>query len=600
MKKNTSHFRLRFHFRCLRTVWVIAVLGAVFLATLPASLRATAYWMNNKINDVAPVIGANAFYEAGIYGQNATAANIEGGNPDLTFESLRHVDSGNLFVPTGATSTANDHATWVSQFIAGRPLTGDAANNRTVRTGIASEATLYAASISKAPVGTDGTFSTTPAIIRSAYTRYFVTTPVDVINSSWGGSMNHNGNYESSQITRIVDNLAARNPHTTMVVAAGNDGGPASGKTSTVSSPANGFNVISVGAMTITAGGEYGSITSFSSRGPVNVFNPNTRAIVGQRAAVHIVAPGDDIVVKIEGSSVFYGDGTSFAAPIVAGGVALMASASRDLADKDTWSAQKAEDARDSRVIRAVLMNSAQKITGWNNNTTTTTIATSAGTFSPAGTWSNVRVTTQALDYNLGAGALDLAETYRQYTGADGGNNWTLDTVSKATDAGAAPFSQTYAFDTSVSAQDTITLTLSWFAIYSDTYNTTFDDYFTNIGNELEALANLDLQLWSLTREGGEFDQLLAVSMTGVDTVEHLTYTLADGIADQWLAVVVVHEGMVFDTRTGAAADSLTTYAMASSHAFGAYAYSAVPEPATVALLLGGGVLVFVSVRRRR
>jgi hypothetical protein len=587
---------------------LLAVSGALLLAILPAALRATAYFDGSYIKDISSVIGADAFYNAGITGQGATVANIEGSNPDLTFPSLVHVPVGNLFVPSGATTATpndGDHSTHVSQIIAGRASGDDDTATKAVRTGIASGATLYAASIATFwdPDPTkEGAFNTSYATLRGAYTRYFVTSPVDVINSSWGGGMEHDGRYESSKTTRMIDNLAARNPHTTMVVAAGNEYAPAGGVTSTVGSPANGFNVISVGALAVS-GGSFDSIVDFSSRGPVDVFHPVSHASLGQRAAVHIVAPGSNITVDYISSSgtLYYGGGTSYAAPIVAGGVALMASASRDLENNGNglWSAQKAADARDSRVIRAVLMNSAKKTADWSNNTQTGSITTATGTYS------NVRVTTQALDYTLGAGALDLTETYRQYTGGGtggtgtgggGGNNWTLDTVSLSTAPEAAPFEQRYAFDTSVSAQDTITLTLSWFAGYSDSYSPTNDNT-SSTGNDLQALANLDLQLWSLTGEGGAFDQILAVSMTTVDTVEHLTYTLADGVADQWLAVVVVHEGMVFDTR-GAAADTTTTYALASSQAFEVWVNSAVPEPAAWATFAGLALLAWAALLR--
>ena len=57
-------------------------------------------------------------------------------------------------------------------------------------------------------------------------------------------------------------------------------------------------------------------------------------------------------------------NGSSLAAPMVTGGVALLASASYNT------SLSSNADSRDGRVVKAVLLNSAQKTSGWDNGQT--------------------------------------------------------------------------------------------------------------------------------------------------------------------------------------------------------------------------------------
>src|SRR5262249_34433406 len=62
-----------------------------------------------------------------------------------------------------------------------------------------------------------------------------------------------------------------------------------------------------------------------------------------------------------------------------------------------------ANNALDGRVLKAVLLNSADKTSGWSNNST------------GAGTKASPYKTTQGLDYNVGAGRMNLTTAYSQY-----------------------------------------------------------------------------------------------------------------------------------------------------------------------------------------
>lgn len=90
--------------------------------------------------------------------------------------------------------------------------------------------------------------------------------------------------------------------------------------------------------------------------------------------------------------------GTSFSSPITAGAVALIDSAGYNSPDLSAHPA-----ARDARVVKAVLLNSTDKVLGWDN-----------GQGPHPNGFGGVR-TSQSLDFATGAGSLDLDGAFDQY-----------------------------------------------------------------------------------------------------------------------------------------------------------------------------------------
>src|SRR4029078_6585924 len=88
-------------------------------------------------------------------------------------------------------------------------------------------------------------------------------------------------------------------------------------------------------------------------------------------------------------------NGTSFAAPSVTGGAALLYDAAYSLLGATP-------NARDTRVMKAVLMNSADKTLGWNNGQVA----------HPNG--NGGVLTTQSLDSRLGTGRMNLNRAFDQ------------------------------------------------------------------------------------------------------------------------------------------------------------------------------------------
>ncbi|HSV15171.1 MAG TPA: S8 family serine peptidase, partial [Tepidisphaeraceae bacterium] len=346
-------------------------------------------------------IGADRFYDAGFLGQSAVVANIEGGFVWNQHETLTQVTT--FFNDPSITGQFDAHATAVGQTIAGE---GSLFYHQA---GIAPFANLWSGAIATG-FGPGGSFFLSDASFATPYLMAMKTGvnglgTADVINSSWGDASELDGN---GLYTLTIDALAAATGKT-VVLAAGNSGPGAD----TVGSPASGFNAIVVGALgSDTSNPQYGTPSNFSSRGPNDVFIPIAAdgsagvTLKAKRAPVDLAAPGENLIVAYYGGATgsnsggidtsngatnfysFNAAGTSFAAPIVAGGAALLVDAAHSYFPND-------DKAVDGRVIKAVLMNAADKTVGWDNGQSLV---------------GGVVRTTQALDYATGAGRVDLSK----------------------------------------------------------------------------------------------------------------------------------------------------------------------------------------------
>jgi subtilisin family serine protease len=151
--------------------------------------------------------------------------------------------------------------------------------------------------------------------------------------------------------------------------------------------PGSGFNNIAVGSL---GGNNFLVSSDFSARGLNDFYNPVTGTVVtNARVAVDIAAPGDYMVLAAYlGDSGGIGastnpairaliqqpsptnqyflnmDGTSFSAPIVAGGIALL----KDVAKTHPFLNLAADtNALDTRVVKSVIMAGARETFAWDN-----------------------------------------------------------------------------------------------------------------------------------------------------------------------------------------------------------------------------------------
>lgn len=531
-------------------------------------------------------VGADRFYENGYYGFWTAIANIEAGHIWNGHEILSNVDT---FIndPSieGETRQYDYHATMVGGMLAGLGPFVPGVGYYYYQFGMAPGATLWSGAIASQWVGDEGEFETTEQAFDYAYvtamqtgalrplipgTGIYVTRPADVINSSWGFEDSTGGVRE----TMVVDALAAAN-HQTVVIAAGNheSGEPM------VTGPASGFNKIAVAALeSDVSGPPYGYRAVFSNAGPNDFYNPQTGLIIpAVRPSVDIAAPGTDMVLPaylgatgtnhsgtvfdtsefdpsdLDNLYFFGAAGTSFASPVVAGGAALVV----DAGYANFGTAQ----AVDGRVVKAVLLNAADKIAGWTNHTQII---------------NGVLRTEQGLDYATGAGALNLNRAYDQYLagttdlpGLKGGAvqqiGWDFARVTPGQP-------NDYYLLGEIGAGGQMTVTLDWFV------ERTYDEA-TGVAADLR-FDVLDLEIWKV--EEGEFTTLIAISETLYNNVQHLYFAIPE---EGYYGIRVRFAGQQYDfspeTYTG------TDYALAWY----------VPEPGTLGLL---SAVVIVLIRRRR
>lgn len=537
---------------------ILAAFAVQFFAFEPVGAQTPAFFgidSNSSLVNLAEATGASTFYANGIYGQNVTAwvidAQVAGTNlfPALTFGNL-----ADTYVPEGAVASPGNHATWCAALLGGYAPPGYYVN-----TGLAPGVSLGSAALATT-LNPDGSFEMSTNSLTSFS---HAASRADVVSTSIGDSSDNAG---VGTMSGLLDSLARDHPNTVMVAAAGNDG-PATG---TVGGPASGYNTISVGAL----GGptNYSTVASFSSRGPLQTawYDGTNISVYGggiaSRAGVDLVAPGSDIVmpVQITSNSISYYSiaGTSFATPLVAGGAALL-----DSTAKTSFSASITNAATRSEVITAVLMNSADKLPGWDNGQQIV---------------DGVITTTQALDWAMGAGRMNLNAAFAQYTTSavittgsgmsQTGFTAPIESVGWAFGTASLGGHNDYQFLNQLFGGQQLSVTLAW--MRDRTWNSQIADYVD------VAQAELDLMIYRITSDG---ELLIAQSISPVGTVQELSFLLSD---PGTYGIRVGYSTNLFDFS---GAYAVQDYGLA-------WLAQGVPEPGGWALFVtAAGVLLFYS-----
>ncbi len=560
--------------------------------TLPSSLVYAGDYDSGAGTLVSPVfvnstVGWDFLFNAGFRGDSTVIGNLEAGRIWSGHEVFARPPGS----PTGFYQYTNDapgsvneadfHATMVGHVLAG---SGYRLNDlgQGVYTyaglGMAPGATLVSGGVATSFSATNvGAFSTSTDSVLGAYADFFQGTNLggaarpDVINSSWGGEDPAAAVVEAL----AVDALARQNPSVALVAAAGNGGAVP------VSWPGSGYNNVTVASL---GGADFLTPSSFSSRGLVDFYNPQTGVThTGVRVAVDLAAPGENFFLAAylglsgglgavpayasflettpsTGRYFIEQSGTSFASPIVAGGIALL----KDVGKRDTNLRFVGQpEGFDTRVVKSVLMAGARETHGWDNGQNA------------------FNVTTQALDAATGAGSLDLVaatEVYvmgtRDVVGNAGGwiqsSGWDLATLASGN-------RNDYAFDSAFLQPTNLTVALNWFVDRDYDANTLIT---TDV-----SFANFDLQVWLLDALGG-LEMMVGESRSLYNNTEFLRL---DALNPGNYAIRVLFNGMIYDTLNQTAPTE--TFSLA-------WRAVAIPEPAqgVISLL----VLVIPSLWRRR
>ena len=238
---------------------------------------------------------------------------------------------------TDPNDNLTDHATYTAGIMVGSAV------------GVAPEASLYSSAFDVLPADSD----ILQSIQRIATRPTTGAARTRVINNSWGKPGTPNG---SSEVTLGIDWLASQRD--VLLVFGGNEEiltGPAGPV------PGDNFNGITVAA-SAKKDGVYRKVSD------QNIFDENP---VGARTFVDLLAPGDDIVVTGLGNASSVQFGTSLAAPHVTGTAALL----HEFGDYqvanvggDHWEFDRAKR---HEVMKAVLLNSADKLAGVHGSTRT-------------------------------------------------------------------------------------------------------------------------------------------------------------------------------------------------------------------------------------
>lgn len=544
--------------------------------------------------NVNTLLGADRFYNAGLTGSNAIMANIEAGYAWTGHETLAHAQ----LIPTSGSAAGefDRHGTWVAMVMGGRQ---GGANPGDYQIGMAPDAQLFSGAIATDWPNNNpsfprytASFNYSPSSIstfgpyRAAFLNGLSTSSglrsADVINSSFVASNSEEAVRGNDRFAGVIDALINENPRTLVTFAAGNTRPNGAGP-NRVPSPASGYNLLAVAALT-SHGGAFDQPSAFSNGGPNNYADPTGGFRRAARQVIDIAAPGEQFSLAYYGGQTggngltVYGpadgppggpdyytrwiSGTSFAAPTVAGGAALLYDAAHSLLTATP-------DARDGRVMKSVLMNSAEKTLDWDNGQV------------PHANGNGGVLTSRGLDDRVGAGRMNLDSAFDQLlsgttdvAGTGQGMLGSVDPIGWDFGLVTEGITNDYLIDQPLKTGSTFSATLNWFRERSTSGTTNFVE---------EGQDNLDLELWSSL--GGTALELISESRSIYNNVEHFSFDIPQ-TGEYMLRVRWTSE--LFDV-----------FGDANSEIYGlAWSGVAVPEPASIVLLAAGAALLVV--RRRK
>jgi len=350
---------------------------------------------------------------------------------------------------------------------------------------------------------------------------------VRAINFSFGESLRYDPRPQAlldgnALLTQCLD-WSAR-VHNVLYTVAGNQGRGG------ISIPTDNYNGINVAFTNRVQ-------NLFARVDPANLGDPAMGAIegfesnVGARRAISLVAPGDEVTTVNPNGTLTLASGTSFAAPHVTAAVALL----QEYGDRQLRTrCQKPSgcalpwtlDARRAEVMKAVLINSADKLRDSGNGLTLrmsrTIVDRRNRNWLQSEAYRDPKI---PLDIQMGAGQLNAFRAYEQFSGGQWRSQkpapaigWDYRTVK---DSAAY---QDYILQQPLKQGSFVSATLAWnrlVDLVDQNGNGLYD-----VGEEFRdrGLNNLDLYLMRV--EDQDTSQSVARSISDVDSVEHIFYQI--------------------------------------------------------------------------
>ncbi|NJL01213.1 MAG: S8 family serine peptidase [Spirulinaceae cyanobacterium SM2_1_0] len=492
----------------IRQLW-LWLLGGVLLAGFATPVRA----LSDSVDE--PGIDARRLHTPpyDLTGRKIGIGQVEVGRPglfglDKPFSSiLRALDVTAVFLrdePAKGSTHLDTHAVMVATVMVSR--------DKRLR-GVAPDARLYASAI-----GSLRDAGQPEECLASQHVAAQNGNDVRAINFSFGEPLRRdprpNATLDGNALlTRCID-WSAR-VHNTLYVVAGNQGRGG------IPIPTDNYNGLNVAA-SVRREGRFTKLDfSNLSELPEGVGRTTILREIneGGRRSIDLVAPGSGIEVYNLNGEIMPVWGTSFAAPHVTATIALLQEfGDRVLAQgRPNWSL----DARRSEVMRAVLLNAADKLLDSGDGT----YLGMARTLLSKGneTWLDgtaARDPAVPLDIEIGAGHLNAYRAYQQFEAGQ----WRAEAAvpSRGWDYGevAVTSSRDYTFDAPLRGGSFVAATLTWHR-HVELNDANGNDRY-DIGENFSDRGVNNLDLYLLPADGDDTAASVCQSVSTVDSVEHI------------------------------------------------------------------------------
>jgi hypothetical protein len=332
----------------------------------------------------------------------------------------------------------------------------------------------------------------------------------------------------NAPLTQCID-WSAR-VHNVLYVIAGNQG------TGGIPIPTDNFNGVNI-ALSALEGGVFARVDVANLGSTFTGFARRLAGIegnVGSRRSVSLLAPGRDVALLNLDGSVTRATGTSFAAPHVTATVALLQEfGDRQLASKQpNWSL----DSRQQEVMKAVLLNSADKIKdsgdGLHLGMTRTIIDKDSRDWLASDAYQDQAL---PLHSQMGTGHLNAFRAYQQFSAGEWkptapvpSVGWDYNTVSASNASDRAgspqPSIHEYMLEKPLQQGSFVAITLAWNRLVELQDSNNNGEY--DQGEEFRDMGLNNLDLYIMPAEESDPAKSVRASVSAADSVEHIFYPI--------------------------------------------------------------------------